>query len=421
MKCTVVHCAIWGLVLSSTIALAVVPGVLPFQAVIRDSEGNMIPDNTEVSFSIFNAETDGNLLWGPEAHTVSPEDGVVTVLLGTTTPLNAAVFDGGSAYLSIEVGGEALSRIRLGSTAFAFQTADASRLNGRLASSFATAEHTHKFMDSLSVTDLNVEYLSADEVEISAGDSGPALSAHNDSGTGILGESGTSPDAFGVFGNNTDINGTGVVGSGAGQTYEYMNVGSGVAGTADMVGVFGAATGGYQQAAGGYFTSRYDGEVHSYCSVGYTELVEGTPYAYKVIGNGTVSSIMPTTSRGLVTLMAPESPEAWIQDFGSAEMKNGTAVVALDETFLEVVTVSEEEPLRILVQFTSPPPRQYYVEKSLTGFTVFDSGGDMLDATFDYFVAGRWKGWEGMRFHAAPQPLHSMGVIAKSPVPEGNR
>ena len=118
---------------------------------------------------------------------------------------------------------------------------------------------------------------------------------------------------------------------------------------------------------------------------------------YKIRGTGTVASVMKT-SQGEVTLIAPEAPEAWVQDYGSGEIRGGQGHVDLDPTFLECVTVSESDPLKVYIQFTSPPPASYYVKKGQTGFDVVESSGDAISATFDYFVVARWKGWEGVRF-----------------------
>jgi hypothetical protein len=112
---------------------------------------------------------------------------------------------------------------------------------------------------------------------------------------------------------------------------------------------------------------------------------------------------MPTT-KGSVGLIAPESPEAWFQDFGGGAVVNGIGTVQLDATFLECVTIQNNEQLRIFVTFTSPSPETYYVKKTATGFSVVASGANSEQATFDYFVSARWKGWEKVRFDSVDAP-----------------
>jgi hypothetical protein len=126
--------------------------------------------------------------------------------------------------------------------------------------------------------------------------------------------------------------------------------------------------------------------------------------SYKIQGDGTVSSVMETPSAGRVGLIAPESPEAWIQEIGSGEMKDGSGLVELDRTYLETVTITDKIPMRVLIQFTSPPPDKYYVRKFATGFEVIDSSGERTNATFDFFVNARWKGWENVRFDPVSYP-----------------
>ena len=86
------------------VAMGQVPAVLPFQAVITDSQGDVLGANTLVTFSIYDAETEGVLMWGPEEHTVTPDNsGVVSVYLGngdTPVPMESIQFaEVGDRYL----------------------------------------------------------------------------------------------------------------------------------------------------------------------------------------------------------------------------------------------------------------------------------------------------------------------------------
>lgn len=153
-----------GLVFFATLALlglgtgamGQVPAVMPFQAVLTDSQGDVLAPNTAVTFSIYDAEVDGAVVWGPETHTVTPDNnGVVSVYLGdgdTPEPMNSGAFAvPGERWLAIEIGGGALSRIRVGSTGFAF---NAERLGGLPTSSFAPAGHVHNYALN-NLTDVN--------------------------------------------------------------------------------------------------------------------------------------------------------------------------------------------------------------------------------------------------------------------------
>jgi hypothetical protein len=129
---------------------------------------------------------------------------------------------------------------------------------------------------------------------------------------------------------------------------------------------------------------------------------------YKITGPGIVSTTM-VTSAGEVRLAAPESPEPWIDDYGSGEIVDGTCHIDLDPIYLDCVTANEQHPLKVFIEFTSPLPHHYYISKGLTGFDliVIGEGTETADATFDYRVVGKWKGHEDFRFETA-DPLPEM-------------
>lgn len=84
------------------------------QGVMRDSEGHSVEDGDyAMTFSIYDAESGGSLLWGPGSKTVSVVNGVYQVVLGETTPITS--FNGnGSNWLEISVEGEIMTpRLRL--------------------------------------------------------------------------------------------------------------------------------------------------------------------------------------------------------------------------------------------------------------------------------------------------------------------
>jgi hypothetical protein len=139
---------------------------------------------------------------------------------------------------------------------------------------------------------------------------------------------------------------------------------------------------------------------------------------YKVNGDGLASTIM-STSKGRVNLACPESPEPWIEDYGSGEIEAGTCHIELDPVYLDCITVDGANPLKVFVQLTSPMDQQYYVKKGQTGFdvTVAGPGSESAGATFDYKVVGKWRGNEHFRFEKAPEPTQAVEV-SRAPVSE---
>lgn len=82
-----------------------------YQGRLADSGGNPINDTVSLSFSVYDAAENGNLIWGPESHSaVSVSDGLFNVGLGsqTTNGIPTNIWNG-DRYLEISVDGEALS------------------------------------------------------------------------------------------------------------------------------------------------------------------------------------------------------------------------------------------------------------------------------------------------------------------------
>jgi hypothetical protein len=82
-----------------------------YQARLADSGGTSLDGIYGMSFSLWDAATDGNLVWGPESHAAVPvSEGLFSVGLGSQTSggIPTSVWNG-DRYLEITVGGETLS------------------------------------------------------------------------------------------------------------------------------------------------------------------------------------------------------------------------------------------------------------------------------------------------------------------------
>lgn len=113
--------------LAAPLARAQVPGVLPFQARLVDGSGAPVAPGTTVVARLFTTAAGGAAVWGPETHTVTPVNGIVTLFLGdgdTAVPINTADFTTGDRFLELVVGGETLApRFRVGSAGYALRAA----------------------------------------------------------------------------------------------------------------------------------------------------------------------------------------------------------------------------------------------------------------------------------------------------------
>jgi hypothetical protein len=219
--------------------------------------------------------------------------------------------------------------------------------------------------------------------------------------------------------NNANSAGPAVIGASNNQVGSFPSIGCGVAGTGYTYGVFARAnrTGLNGQCA----VYTYLPGPFKYVRVNYQDY---TGIHYKIHGDGLVSTVMGT-SAGKKTLVCPESPEAWIEEYGTGTIASGHCRVELDPLFLDCVTVNEEHPLKVLVTLTSPVANQFYVEKGLTGFDliVVGEGAEEIGGTFDYKVVGKWKDHESLRFADYHEPHAIMQAIepeAETAGPESN-
>lgn len=176
----------------------------------------------------------------------------------------------------------------------------------------------------------------------------------------------------------------------------------------DAIGVQGisySSSGGVS--TGGYFEGlNYAGTSIAYAYVG--GWINGVT-ARKIIGTGTVSEIIPTPLHGRVTLTAPESPEYWYQDYGTAKLVNGKAHVDLDPILADIIFVNNDNPLRV---FCTPVDMENFngvtiKNRTETGFDIVELNGGMHTGTLEYqLVAKPRTNYGEGRFPQAPGPAY---------------
>jgi hypothetical protein len=156
---------------------------------------------------------------------------------------------------------------------------------------------------------------------------------------------------------------------------------------------------------GGYFSgNNYAGTNFAYAYVGGT--TDGVT-ARKIIGTGTVSEVIPTPNHGRVTLTAPESPEYWYQDYGSANMVNGFVHVDLDPILTEIIIVDADNPLSVFVTPVNMPNFNgiTVMNESATGFDLVELNGGQHSGKLRYQLICKPKTNFGEgRFPQAPGP-----------------
>ena len=129
------RCSLWlsliFVAIGASSTLAAVPQLINLQSLVTDSAGNPYPDGTHTAtFSIYDDQSGGSLLWTETNNTVGVLNSRFNVLLGSIEPLHDSVFAGIEAWLEIEFDGVLVGkRVRLVSSGYAHRisTVDGAR------------------------------------------------------------------------------------------------------------------------------------------------------------------------------------------------------------------------------------------------------------------------------------------------------
>jgi hypothetical protein len=95
-----------------------------------------------------------------------------------------------------------------------------------------------------------------------------------------------------------------------------------------------------------------------------------------------------------VLLYAVESPENWFEDFGSGQLQDGAATIALDPTFMQTVNPAG---YHVYVTPNGDCEGLYVTEKTAASFEVHELRAGKSSVAFDYRIVARRKGLESLR------------------------
>ncbi|MFA6539833.1 MAG: hypothetical protein WCV63_10650, partial [Negativicutes bacterium] len=189
MKKTIMSVA-WGILLIG-IGWGAVPAQIAYEGRITDSGGSPVVSSTALKFSLYDAETAGNLVWGPEEHAVVPDSqGVFSVLLGTSSALNPALFSGPVRYIEISIAGEIISpRTPIVSAAYAFRSGVAETVldNSITRSSAASGQFVKQIVAGSGVSVSGDEGSGTGIVTLTATGTGGGTVSQVNTGTGLSG------------------------------------------------------------------------------------------------------------------------------------------------------------------------------------------------------------------------------------------
>jgi hypothetical protein len=268
---------------------------------------------------------------------------------------------------------------------------------------------------------------------------GGFVGATNGSGAAIVGTShGTSAGSDGVDGVTTSGTASGVAGiNQSGGIGLYGTGGTGVAGFASGYGMYGQHAGasilgseipyagiwgdtnafGYagvagtgQDGVGGIFLSDSPSGYSALIAANYSS--NGPIFSAENIANavscridqnaqlhcdgGIGAMVHLDSGKRKVALSAIQSPENWFEDFGSAQLTNGVAVIQLDPDFIQ--TVNTEKDYKVFPVPNGDCKGLYVTAKSADSFEVRELGGGSSNIRFDYRITAIRRNYERVRF-----------------------
>jgi hypothetical protein len=149
---------------------------------------------------------------------------------------------------------------------------------------------------------------------------------------------------------------------------------------------------------------------------------------------GQVKTLATTSKSRVVETYAMQSPENWMEDFGSAALTNGVATVTIDPTFAETANTGAE--YHVFLTPNGDSKGLYVTAKGASTFEVHESSGGASTLRFDYRIVARRVGHESERLvdvtdrfhketaattkqfqeaHAHPDALHTTRPAAPKP------
>ena len=112
------------------IAQGDIPHLLNFQGYLVDGQGP-VTGEYEATFSIYDAPTGGSPIWS-ESNSLAVENGLYSLNLGETNPIDVSVFEGGDRWIGVQIAGqpEMAPRYKQTSVPYSYQAeySDSSRI-----------------------------------------------------------------------------------------------------------------------------------------------------------------------------------------------------------------------------------------------------------------------------------------------------
>lgn len=112
--------------------------------------------------------------------------------------------------------------------------------------------------------------------------------------------------------------------------------------------------------------------------------------SYKVLGGGSVSTMVKDEEGNNRILHATETPEILFEDFGTGKLINGEAYIAIDKLLSKHLFVDEKHPMKIFIQLEGDCNGVFVTEKTKNGFRVKELKNGKSNVSFSWnLVANR--------------------------------
>ena len=124
--------------------------------------------------------------------------------------------------------------------------------------------------------------------------------------------------------------------------------------------------------------------------------------------SGAITGVAQGQDNRMVRLYAVQSPDNWFEDFGSATLNNGSAVVHLDPAFAQTVNTNVE--YHVFITPNGESEGLYVASKTAGGFEVREQHGGHSAIGFDYRIVGRRVGFENVRLEDVTRQQNQMAA-----------
>ncbi len=116
--------------------------------------------------------------------------------------------------------------------------------------------------------------------------------------------------------------------------------------------------------------------------------------------SGSKNAVVKVVGGHMVAVNALETPDSWFEDFGTAQLQNGVAQVAVDPLFAQ--TVNTEYAYHVFLTANGDCRGLYVAKKTSTLFEVRELGGGRSNVSFDYRIVAKRRGYETVRLQEVP-------------------